>query len=223
MALSVVTGSNRGIGLALVRGLAERGKSVLAACRSASPELEGLDGVEVVTGVDVSTADGVARLVEAVGGRPLELLINNAGILVMGDRLPEPRYDDIMRQFAVNAVAPVRVTAELAPRLQRGSKVAFITSRMGSIADNNSGGAYGYRMSKAALNMAAVSLSRDLAERGVAIAILHPGMVGTAMIGRHNGQIEPDEAARGLLTRVDELTLQTSGTFWHQNGQVLPW
>jgi len=115
------------------------------------------------------------------------------------------------------------VTSALLPRLGPGAKVALVTSRMGSIDDNSSGGAYGYRMSKAALNMAGKSLSADLRGRGIAVAILHPGMVNTDMIGGHGGQVEPAEAARGLLARIDELTLETSGGFWHANGQQLPW
>jgi NAD(P)-dependent dehydrogenase (short-subunit alcohol dehydrogenase family) len=93
---------------------------------------------------------------------------------------------------------------------------------MGSIDDNSSGGAYGYRMSKAALNMAGKSLALDLRDRGVTVAILHPGMVKTDMIGGH-GQVEPEDAARGLLARVDALTPETTGGFWHANGQRLPW
>jgi NAD(P)-dependent dehydrogenase (short-subunit alcohol dehydrogenase family) len=93
---------------------------------------------------------------------------------------------------------------------------------MGSIDDNSSGGGYGYRMSKAALNMAGKSLAVDLKSAGVAIAILHPGMVRTEMIGGH-GQVEPSDAARGLLERIDELTLETTGGFWHANGERLPW
>jgi len=93
---------------------------------------------------------------------------------------------------------------------------------MGSVGDNGSGGHYGYRMSKAAMNIAAVSVARDLAPRGVAVAVLHPGMVSTDMIGGR-GQISPEAAAQGLLARIDELTLENSGSFWHQNGEILPW
>lgn len=221
MGLSVVTGSNRGIGLALCEALARRGVQVVAACRRTSPELDAL-GVEVVSDVDVGTTVGAARLQHAVNGRPVDLLINNAGILVWGDDLGKIDYDGMLRQFQVNALGAVRVTEALSGSLQAGSKLAFITSRMGSIADNSSGGAYGYRMSKAALNAAAVSFARDLAPRGVAVAVLHPGMVKTDMIGGR-GQVEPDDAARGLLARIDELTLETSGRFLHQNGEALPW
>jgi NAD(P)-dependent dehydrogenase (short-subunit alcohol dehydrogenase family) len=221
MALSVVTGANRGIGLALVRALEERG-TVIATCRMSSPGLDRL-GVEVVEGVDLSTDAGVAKLAAAVGTRSIDLLINNAGILVWGDELGELDVAGIRKQFEVNALGPLRVTDALRDRLAKGAKVALVTSRMGSIDDNTSGGRYGYRMSKAALNMAGKSLSVDLRPRGVAVAILHPGMVKTDMTGGHGGQVEPDEAARGLLARIDELTLETSGGFWHANGQRLPW
>jgi len=98
----------------------------------------------------------------------------------------------------------------------------MITSRMGSVADNSSGGRYGYRMSKAALNIAAVSIAHDLHPKGVSVAIIHPGLVGTQMIGGF-GDITPDQAASRIRQRIEELSLETSGTFWHSNGDVLPW
>ena len=125
-------------------------------------------------------------------------------------------------QFELNAIAPLLLTRALAPRLDPGAKVALITSRMGSIGDNGSGGYYGYRMSKAALNAAGVSLAHDLKPRGVAVVILHPGSVRTDMTGGH-GMIDADESARSLLQRIDELRLETTGRFLHQNGEVLPW
>ena len=221
MTLSVVTGANRGIGLALCAELAKRGHHVVAACRSSSPELAKL-GVEVVEGVDVATDAGIAALVKAVGDRSVDLLVNNAGILVWGDQLGALNVEGIRKQFEVNALAPLRLTDALRDRLPKGAKVALITSRMGSIDDNTSGARYGYRMSKAALNMAGKSLAVDLKPRAVAVAILHPGMVKTDMIGG-NGQVEPADAAKGLLARIDDLTLATSGGFWHMNGERLPW
>ncbi len=221
MTFSVVTGANRGIGLALAAALKSRGGTVLAACRSSSKELDAL-GVEVVSGVDVATDKGLAALVAAVGTRQIDLLINNAGIMIWGDRLSELSVEGIRKQFEVNALAPLRVTDALRERLVTGGKVGLVTSRMGSIDDNTSGGAYGYRMSKAALNMAGKSLAIDLKDRGVAVALLHPGMVKTDMAGDH-GQVEPADAANGLLARIDEVTIETSGGFWHANGSRLPW
>jgi NAD(P)-dependent dehydrogenase (short-subunit alcohol dehydrogenase family) len=221
MALSIVTGSNRGIGLALVTLLKQRGDEVVAACRKSSKELDAL-GVKVVTGVEVTRPEGIAALASAVEGRKVALLINNAGILRSSGSLPELDARSIREQFEVNALAPLLLTSALLPNLEAGSKVALITSRMGSIDDNGSGGSYGYRMSKAALNMAGKSMAVDLKGRGVAVAILHPGMVRTEMIGNH-GQVEPIDAARGLLARIDAVTLETSGGFWHANGERLPW
>jgi NAD(P)-dependent dehydrogenase (short-subunit alcohol dehydrogenase family) len=221
MSLAIVTGANRGIGLALTGALAARGATVIAACRSDSPGLTKL-GVEVVDGVDVTSHTGVQRLAKAVGDRSIDLLINNAGILLWGDQLDSLDFEGIRKQFEVNALGPLRVTAALRSRLRKGAKVGLITSRMGSIDDNSSGGSYGYRMSKAALNMAGKSLALDLRPVEVAVAILHPGMVKTDMVGAH-GQVEPADAARGLLARLDELTLETSGGFWHANGERLPW
>jgi NAD(P)-dependent dehydrogenase (short-subunit alcohol dehydrogenase family) len=131
-------------------------------------------------------------------------------------------FEGIERQYAVNAMGPLRVTHALLPKLSRGSKLALITSRMGSIADNTSGSRYGYRMSKAALNAAGVSLAHDLRPREIAVAILHPGWVQTEMTGK-TGHVTADQSATMLLERIDGLTLESSGTFWHANGDVLPW
>lgn len=221
MATTVVTGANRGIGLALAQLLKQRGDHVIATCRQSSAELAALH-VDVAEGVDVATDAGVNALAKFVGSRPVDLLINNAGILLWGDSLEAPKFDDIERQFQVNALGPLRVTAALRKNLVPGSKVALVTSRMGSIDDNTSGGAYGYRMSKAALNMAGKSMAEDLKSANVAVVILHPGMVKTDMTGDH-GQVEPIDAARGLLARIDETSLATTGRFLHANGQTLPW
>jgi NAD(P)-dependent dehydrogenase (short-subunit alcohol dehydrogenase family) len=116
----------------------------------------------------------------------------------------------------------LRVTEALLGNLTADAKIAFITSRMGSIADNSSGGYYGYRMSKAALNAAATSLALDLKPRGIAVAILHPGYVQTAMVN-FGGDISAEESAQRLSKRIEGLTLENSGNFWHSNGETLPW
>ena len=217
----LVTGSNRGIGLEYCRQLQTRGEQVIAVCRQPSPELEAL-GVRLETGVDITAWDSVTNLVERLDGVPIDGLIHNAGILESTslDRLD---LGSMRRQFEVNALAPLRLTQALLGQLQAGSKLILMTSRMGSIDDNSSGGSYGYRMSKVALNMAGRSLAIDLRPRGIAVAILHPGLVRTRMVNFNAQGISPEQAVRGLLQRIDALTLETSGTFWHANGDVLPW
>ena len=216
----VITGANRGIGLELARQFKQRGDEVVAACRQSSDELTKLD-VEVVEGIDVSDDASVGRLAESFEGRTIDVLINCAGIL-SDESLGDLDFDRIRRQFEINSLGPLRVTAALRKNLGNGSKVAIITSRMGSIEDNTSGGRYGYRMSKAAVNMAGRSLANDLKEAGVAVAILHPGFVRTDMTG-HQGLIDPPESAAGIITRIDEVTVETTGTFWHTNGEKIPW
>lgn len=215
----VITGANRGIGLELARQFAARGDEVVAVCRRSSPDLDEL-GVEVIDGVDVTSDDSVSDLATALRGRTLDLLVNNAGILER-DGLDELDFDAIERQFRVNSIGPLRVTAALRRQLAAGARVFIITSRMGSVEDNSSGGYYGYRMSKAAVNMAAKSLAVDLADAGVGVFLLHPGYVATDMTGRQG--IEPRVAAAGLIERMDTLGIGQSGTFWHQEGYALPW
>jgi NAD(P)-dependent dehydrogenase (short-subunit alcohol dehydrogenase family) len=220
MGIAIVTGGNRGIGLELVRQLRARGTQVAAVCRQPSAALEQL-GVRVERGIELTRPEAAAEVAARFAQDTVDLLVNNAGIL-LEDGLENVRADDVRAQFEVNALAPLLVTRALLPRLAPGARIALITSRMGSMGDNGSGGYYGYRMSKAALNAAGVSLARDLKPRGIAVAILHPGAVRTDMTSGH-GAIEADEAARGLLRRIDELTLETSGQFQHQNGEILPW
>jgi NAD(P)-dependent dehydrogenase (short-subunit alcohol dehydrogenase family) len=217
----LITGANRGIGLELCRQLQARGETVVAACRTPSEELQAL-GVRIEPGVDITSAAAIDGLVERLGDLPIHRLIHNAGILERTS-LEDLDVESLRRQFEVNAVAPLRLTRALLDHLPRGAQVILITSRMGSIADNGSGGSYGYRMSKVALCMAGKSLSIDLKPRGIAVALLHPGMVRTRMIGFSDQGIPPEQAVRGLLARSDALTLENSGTFWHANGEVLPW
>jgi len=216
----VITGANRGIGLALAQQWKARGDRVLAVCRQASTALVD-SGVEIIDGVDVSTADGVSNLSSGLGDTSVDLLYNNAGIM-LSETVDEMNFEQILRQFEVNTLGPLRVTMALLDNLHQGSKVGLMTSRMGSIADNTSGKKYGYRISKAGLNAAGKSLALDLHDRGIAVAILHPGWVQTDMTG-HSGNLTVDEAATNLIARMDELNLENSGTFWHSDGSVLPW
>jgi len=220
MGVAVVTGANRGIGLELARQLEGRGASVVAVCRKSSPELDAL-GVRVESGIDVTEPAARSKLAERLMHDDIDLLIQNAGVL-LADSLEDVDVDKVRAQIELNAIAPVFLTRALAPRLHSGAKVALITSRMGSMGDNGSGRYYGYRMSKAALNAAGVCLAHDLKPRGVAVVILHPGAVRTEMTGGQ-GMIEAHESVSGLLQRIDELRLETTGRFLHQNGEVLPW
>lgn len=217
----LVTGANRGIGLEYCRQLQEREERVIAVCRTSSPDLEAL-GVRIEAGVDMTNDAAMASLVERLDGLPLDGLILNAGILETKG-LEDVKAESLRRQFEVNALGPLRLTHALLPQLRNGSKLILMTSRMGSIEDNSSGGSYGYRMSKVALNMAGKSLAIDLQSRGIAVAILHPGLVRTRMVNFNPHGISPAEAVRGLLDRIEALTLENSGSFWHANGEVLPW
>ena len=221
MSTVLVTGANRGIGLEYCRQLQQRGDQVIAVCRQSSPELDAID-VEIESGVDLTNEANRAHLVRRLTGRSLDSVILNAGLLVsMG--LVDLDPEAIRRQFEVNALAPLLLARSLVPLMPWGSRLALMTSRMGSIDDNSSGGSYGYRMSKVALNIAGKSLAVDLKPDGIAVAILHPGLVRTRMIQFNPRGVSPEQSVRGLLTRIDGLTLDNSGTFWHANGDVLPW
>lgn len=219
----LITGAGSGIGLSFVSAYKAQGYEVLACARQASNELrtQAVGSVELIEGIDVTQSSAIEALVSAVNGRDIDILINCAGLLT-NETLEDLNFERIQQQWEINTLGPLRVTEALLPCLQQGSKIAMITSRMGSIADNTSGSRYGYRMSKAALNAASKSLAEDLKPKGVSVAILHPGLVATKMIGFH-GDISPDVAAERLMQRINELCLNNTGTFWHSNGEVLPW
>ncbi len=222
MKTAVVTGANRGIGLELARQLADRGYRVIGVCRHTSPELNATD-LQVEAGVDVTDGDSLAQLAERLRGTRIDLLINNAGLLRSSSlEGVESEIDDWRAQFEVNSLSPIRVTSMLRNHLNDGGKVIIVTSRMGSIADNSSGGAYAYRMSKAAVNAAGASLAHELKPRSIAVGLLHPGYVRTGMTG-NTGHIDADEAASNLIERIDELSMDTTGSFRHANGEALPW
>ena len=221
MATYVITGANRGIGYEYCKQLTKRGDEAIALCRTPSPELLDL-GIRVETNVDITSDTSVANVAQRLQGTTIDVLINNAGIL---DRvtLEDLDFDSIRQQFEVNALGPLRLTKALLPLMKDGAKLIMMTSRMGSIDDNTSGSSYGYRMSKVALSMAGKSLSHDLRDRDIAVAILHPGLVKTRMTGFTAYGITPEESVNGLIDRIDQLTVETTGTFWHANGEILPW
>ena len=221
MSTFLITGSNRGIGLELCRQIHKRGDNVIATCRKASKELRDL-GVRVEENVEISSDESITNLCKKLSGVNLDCLIHNAGIYEFNS-IDDLDQESIIRQFVVNALSPLSLTKSLKGLLKKSSKIAFITSRMGSIGDNSSGSSYGYRMSKVALSMAAKSLSIDLLKEEIYVAILHPGLVSTRMTGFTKNGISTEESVNGLLKRLDSLDRRNTGTFWHTNGEILPW
>lgn len=216
----VVTGANKGIGLNFCKQYLAQGYRVTAVVRTPSDELKALD-VKIISDIDVSKAEDVTTLESHLHGDKIDILINNAGVF-HNETMAEMDFSSLEQQFAVNAVAPIRVTHALLTNLGIDAKVAMITSRMGSIADNGSGGYIGYRMSKAALNAASVSLAHELKDKKIAVGLFHPGFVQTEMVN-FAGDISPETAAERLIKRIDQLNLANSGGFWHSNGEQLPW
>lgn len=221
MSLSVVIGANRGIGLELAKQLKAKGHDVVGVCRHDKDGALGRNMIQMIDNIDVSSDADARKLAMEFEGQPIGLLIHNAGIMDRSS-LDEPNFDGIAKQFDVNAMGPLRIVSALQGSLVKGAKIGVITSRMGSIADNTSGGSYGYRMSKAAANAATRSMAHDLKDQSIAVAVLHPGYVRTEMT-RHNGLIDTDESAAGLIRIMDELNLDNTGRFWHTNGEELPW
>lgn len=228
MATWLVTGADRGIGASICMQIGARGDTALAACLVDAPELRGKPGVEVLNGVDVTSAESMRALVRQVGDRRIDVILNNAG-LVIERKLGEFDYEAMHKEYAVNALGPLRVVEALLPRMGKGGKIGVVTSRVGSLSENGSGGLYGYRLSKCAGNMAGINLAHELKPRGIAVICLHPGSVRTQMTAGLTDTtavgtlVDPPTAAKGLIARVDELTLDTTGSFRHASGQALPW
>lgn len=216
----VITGANRGIGLSFCKHFANLGHNIYAICRNSSPELEKITD-KIIENIDISDAPSCKKLFTKLSDVKIDLLINNAGIL-SNEILGQIDYESINKQFQVNTLGALRVTEGLMNNFQENSKIAIITSRMGSIGDNGSGGRYGYRMSKAALNAAGKSLAVDLKPRGISVGIFHPGLVSTDMIGG-NGDISPDVAASRISGLIEKLSIKNSGELRHSNGETLPW
>ncbi len=214
----VVVGANRGIGLELAKQYVERGEKVFALSRKPAPDLEKL-GVEAIEGIDVASPGLESQLSKL--DLNIDILIHNAGIL-RGDRFPDIDISSLREQFEVNTLGPIRTVLALVDKMNANSKVGLVSSRVGSIEDNSSSNNYGYRISKSALNAAGKCFSIDLKEKGISVALLHPGYVKTDMTGG-SGLIEADESAKGLIQVMDQLDLKNSGGFWHTNGERLPW
>src|SRR5262245_32997973 len=223
---ALVTGANRGIGLELVRQLVARGDQVDAACRrpEEASELRGIAGVRIHR-CDVADDGSVASLAAELGDGALDLVINNAG--VSGGHHQSQRdldFAEVIRTFEVDALGPLRVALGLLPHVRRGTgkKLVAITSGLGSIGDNRSGGFYGYRMAKAALNMAARNLAVELRSEGIVSIVVNPGWVQTDMGGKH-AAVGVADSVRGILKVVDAATLEVSGEFFDWKGGRYPW
>lgn len=221
---ALITAANRGIGLELARQLIRNGYRVYALCRHSSSDLETTNAV-VLKNVDVTRLDSIRAAKQDVDVVSLDLIVNVAGVLSDESIMDfgSQAVDQVLNQFDVNAVGPLRVISVFLEMLGPGSKVILITSRMGSISENDTGGRYGYRMSKAALNAAAQSLAIDLKEREIAVGLFHPGWVQTDMTNQ-TGNLLPGEAAELLMERINQLSLETSGQFVHAaNGEIISW
>ena len=220
MVTVLITGANRGIGLELARYYSSRSNHVIAVCRTSSPELDAL-GVEVQHGVDSTNFAGMGALATAIDPASIDILIANAGMRSV-ESFEDLDLGRIAHQVAVNAIGPLATVKALSGNLRDGGKVALMSSRVGSLADNQRGGEYGYRMSKAALNMAGVNLAHDLNPRGIGVFLVHPGHVRTGLTGGE-GLASTDEAAPQIAALIDRLTLAETGQFYHANGSALPW
>jgi len=220
----LITGANRGLGLEFARQYAAAGWSVTAACRdpSRAADLAALS-VETVE-LDLGDPASIRRAADRLAGRSFDILLNNAGIYGEGQqfgRLSEAEWERVM---LINAIAPLKLTEAFLPHLLAGQKklLVFMTSKMGSIADNSSGGAYIYRSTKAALNAAVKSLSIDLAPRGVTTLLLHPGWVQTDM-GGPNALITAEQSITGLRRQIEAVEPGQPLKFVDYAGEVLPW
>ena len=224
---TVVIGADKGIGLEIVKAMATRQEpDVLAVCLGdggdAAPH-----AARVIGHVNVISSEDVGQMAAAIAEMfpRIDMLLHVSGIMSM-DTLGDLDYEQAKREFDINALGPLRTVEACLPLLQEGSKVGIVTSRVGSLTDNSSGGQYAYRLSKAAANMAGLNLHHDLSKRGVAVRMLHPGMVKTDLVKIYPGEynyITPAQAALGLIARMDDLTLAASGQFRHGNGDLLPW
>lgn len=225
----LITGANRGIGLALTQVYLEAGWDVLACCRDPETADELLDlvnefqGLEVFA-LDVTDYDAVAELAEELEGRGLDLLLNNAGYYgPKGLQLGQLPVDEWRTVFEVNSIAPCKLAEAFLPHLiQAKGIIANISSKVGSMADNQSGGGYLYRSSKAALNSITKSLALDLADVGVKAVALHPGWVQTSM-GGPNALIDVRTSAVGIKQLLDNLSQAQSGGFYDYLGNTIAW
>jgi NAD(P)-dependent dehydrogenase (short-subunit alcohol dehydrogenase family) len=220
----LVTGANRGLGLEFARQYKEAGWQVIGTARNpdTAGELKAL-GVRVVQ-LDVASQESIDKLAAALRDEPIDLLINNAGIFPRVGKIEEIDFEDYQRTLVVNTVGPVRVTRALLPNLRQGKLkiIAGLSSNLGSIAENERGNFYGYRESKAALNMFTKTLAAELGPEGFTCIVLTPGWVQTDM-GGPSAPLQPADSIAGMKAVLDKVTPADNGTFWSYNGNQVPW
>jgi NAD(P)-dependent dehydrogenase (short-subunit alcohol dehydrogenase family) len=223
----LITGANRGLGLEFARQYADEGWRVFATCRELerAGALRGREGDISIHALDVGDFDRIDALAKELKDEAIDVLINNAGVYGAGPQTLESLdYDEWASVMRIDCMAPIRVSRAFLEHVGRSEKkvIVAITSKMGSIDDNTSGGAYIYRSSKAALNAAMKSLAIDLAPRGITAAVLHPGWVKTDM-GGPNALIGAEESVSGMRRVIAGLTPRKSGAFLAYDGSTVPW
>ncbi|WP_026970324.1 SDR family oxidoreductase [Aliagarivorans marinus] len=223
----VITGANRGIGLALTSHYLQQGWQVVATCRApqSAHKLHNLapqDKLQILP-LDITDTSSRQQFVAQLHGKQIDLLINNAGVYgPKGYSLDELDFDAWQQTMQTNLFGTTALTLDLLPLMANPSKIAVISSKMGSMGDNGSGGSYIYRSSKAALNSVVKSLSIDLAPQGISLLCLHPGWVQTEM-GGPRALIDTQTSAQGMAQQIEQLTPQTSGSFVDYSGKAVPW
>lgn len=215
-----VIGSNRGIGLEFVKQLSKEHK-VYAFCRKSSAELSNTDNTQVIEGFDTTDSQSMKTCLNSMSDTKYDWVIVVSGVL-NSESLDNWSDDGILNQFKVNSLGALNCARLFSDQLKDSGKIGVLSSRMGSISDNSSGGMYGYRMSKAAINAGCKSLAEDLKKDEKTVLILHPGYVKTDMTN-HSGNIDTKESVEGLIKVMTEKTINETGTFWHTNGEALPW
>lgn len=220
----LITGADRGLGLEFARQFQARGYHVIGTARKPG-QADALRKLGVqVEKLDVSNDASAKALAEKLKGQPIDILINNAGIIgSRSNSITDLNFNKMVYTYQVNALGPMRVTQALYKNLMlgKGRKIIDITSMMGSVA-MNSGGAYDYRASKAALNMLTNTLAKELGKDGFICVVLHPGWVQTDMGGKY-APVTPKQSISGMIKVIDGLTRASNGKFYDYTGKELPW
>ena len=228
MSTTLITGTNRGIGLEFTKQYAEAGWNVLACCRhpESADKLNALAAQHsniTIYPLDVANFRQVDALAEQLNNVTIDVLINNAGVYP-SDGLSDKEIEDWLNGFKINSIAPLKMATAFTPHIAKSElkKLATLSSKMGSIDDNTSGGSYMYRTTKTAVNMVMKSLSIDLEPSGIAVVTLHPGWVETDM-GGSNALINAETSVKGLRKVIDKLSLANTGKFIAYDGKQIAW